>query len=386
MRTLLFPLLFLGVMFLLNYYIQKRLFKRLHFKIDRYTFYFLALIFFLEIMFVIESFYHPFVGSPALFYILSLSVAVTVTLFFVTLLYDLLHTTAQQIPFDQSRRRFMKIAFDMTMLILAFSYLVRGLIGGLKKPYLNRVEVFIKDFTFDAFTIVQFSDVHIGTTIGKNFVQECVDRINALKPDMVVITGDLLDRKIEDAKDALAPLKELQTKYGTYFILGNHEYFYGAQDIADYMPELNITALLNDSVIIGSGTNAFNLVGLNDLISLRMESLPVDTYKAFAKVNKALPTILLSHQPKSIEIVTDNHYDLMLSGHTHGGQIFPFGFLVMLQQPFLSGLHTINAAKQIFVSRGAGYWGPPVRVFAPSEISVLTIKPQIAKKAIDFKT
>ena len=380
MSTALFPLAFLGVMFLLNLYIQKRLFKRLHFKISRYTFYFLALIFVLEILFAIESLYHPLVDSPALYYILSLAVAVTVTLFFVTLLYDLLHTTAQQIPFDQSRRRFMKIAFDVTMLILAFSYLVKGVIGGLKKPDINRVNIFIKDFTFNEFTIVQFSDAHIGNTIGKAFVQECVERINALKPDMVVITGDLLDRKIETAKEELSPLKELKTKYGTFFILGNHEYFHGAQDIADYMPELNIRALLNDSVIIGSGANAFNLVGLNDLISLRMDILPVDTYKAFEKVNKALPTILLSHQPKSIEIVKDNDYDLMISGHTHGGQIFPFGFLVMLQQPFLAGLNAIDATRQIFVSRGAGYWGPPVRVFAPSEISVLTIKPQVKIK------
>jgi predicted MPP superfamily phosphohydrolase len=377
MSTALFPLAFLGVMFLLNLYVQKRLFKRLHFKISRYTYYFLVVIFVLEILFAIESLYHPFVDSQALYYTLSLSVAVTVTLFFVTLLYDLLHSTAQQIPLDQGRRRFMKIAFDATMLVLAFSYLLKGVIGGLKKPYLNRVDIFIKDFTFNEFTIVQFSDVHIGNTIGKSFVQECVDRINALQPDMVVITGDLLDRKIGTAKEALAPLKELQTKFGTYFILGNHEYFHGAQDIADYMPQLNIRALLNDSVIIGSGANAFNLVGLNDLISLRMDILPADTDKAFEKVDKTLPTILLSHQPKSIEIVADKGYDLMLSGHTHGGQIFPFGFLVMLQQPFLAGLHAVDAARQIFVSRGAGYWGPPVRVFAPSEISVLTIKPQI---------
>ena len=378
MSTILFPLAFIGVMYLLNLYVQKRLFKRLHFKIGRYSFYFLALVFFVEILFVVESLYYPFVGSPALFYILSLSVAITVTLFFVTLLYDLLHTTAQRIPFDQSRRRFMKIAFDVTMLILAFSYLVKGLIGGLKKPLLNRVEIAIKDFSFDTFTVVQFTDAHIGNTIGKSFVRESVDRINALKPDIVVITGDLLDRKIEDAKEALSPLKELRTKYGTYFILGNHEYFHGAQDIADYMPELNIRTLLNDSVIIGSGANAFNLVGLNDLISLRMGSLPVDVHKAFEKVDEALPTILLSHQPKSIGIVAEKHYDLMISGHTHGGQIFPFGFLVMLDQPFLAGLHAIDATRQIFVSRGAGYWGPPVRVFAPSEISVLTIKPQAA--------
>lgn len=377
MSQILFPLAFIGVMYLMNSYIYKRLFARLHFNIQTFVFYALTAIFILEIFFVIEMIFHPIKESPTLYYILSLSVAVTVILFFITLLYDLIHTTAQQVPFDQERRRFMKITFDVTMLILAFSYLVKGLIGGIKRPVLNRVDVFINELGFDEFTIVQLTDVHVGNTIGKKFVQECVDRINALEPDIVVITGDLVDRKIEDAKDDLSPLKELQTKHGSYFILGNHEYYHGAQDIADYMPELNIKALLNDSVIIRDGDNAINLVGINDLQSIRFETLPIDTYKAYANIDDSLPTILLSHQPKSIEIVEEHSYDLMLSGHTHGGQIFPFGFLVMLQQPFLAGLHAVTAAKQIFVSRGTGYWGPPVRVFAPSEISVLTLKPKI---------
>ena len=138
-----------------------------------------------------------------------------------------------------------------------------------------------------------------------------------------------------------------------------------------------MTPLLNDSVIISNGTNSINLVGLNDIQSIRFNTMLIDTFKAFEHVDKMLPTILLSHQPKSIEFVENNTYDLMLSGHTHGGQIFPFGFLVMLQQPYLYGLHAISATKQIFVSRGTGYWGPPVRVFAPSEISVLTLRPSV---------
>jgi len=375
MSTTLFPLAFVGVMYLMNAYVYRRLIKRLHFNIQNISFIFLSSIFVLEIFFVIPMLFHPIVESPALYYTLSLSVAVTVSLFFITLLYDLVHTTAQQIPFDQGRRRFMKIAFDVTMLILAFSYLVKGLIGGIKRPELNKVDVFIKDLGFDELTIVQLTDVHIGNTIGKEFVAECVERINALKPDIVVITGDLVDRKIEDVKDDLSPLKALQSKYGTYFVLGNHEYYHGAEDIAAYMPELNIKALLNESVIIGDKERKVNLVGINDLQSIRFNTLPIDTYKAFENVDKNIPTILLSHQPKSIDAVKANTYDLMISGHTHGGQIFPFGFLVMLQQPFLAGLHAVTSTKQIFVSRGTGYWGPPVRVFAPSEISVLTLKP-----------
>lgn len=377
MSTTLFPLAFLGVMYLMNAYIYRRLLKRLHFNIQNISFLFLTAVFVLEIFFVVQMIFHPFIESPALYYTLSLAVAVTVSLFFITLLYDLVHTAAQQIPFDQGRRRFMKIAFDVTMLILAFSYILKGLIGGIKRPELNKVDVYIKDLGFDELTIVQLTDVHIGNTIGKEFVQECVERINALKPDIVVITGDLLDRKVEDAKDDLSPLKELRTRFGTYFVLGNHEYYHGAEDIADYMPELNIKALLNESIIVRDGDRAVNIVGINDLQSVRFDTLPIDTYRAFENVDKTVPTILLSHQPKSIEEVKNKKYDLMLSGHTHGGQIFPFGFLVMLQQPFLAGLHAVTDTKQIFVSRGTGYWGPPVRVFAPSEISVLTLKPKM---------
>ena len=377
MSTTLFPLAFLGVMYLMNAYIYRRLLKRLHFNIQNISFLFLTALFVLEIFFVVQMIFHPFIESPALYYTLSLAVAVTVSLFFITLLYDLVHTTAQQIPFDQGRRRFMKITFDVTMLILAFSYILKGLIGGIKRPELNKVDVYIKDLGFDELTVVQLTDVHIGNTIGKEFVQECVERINALKPDIVVITGDLLDRKIEDVKDDLSPLKELQARFGTYFVLGNHEYYHGAEDIADYMPELNIKALLNESVIIRDGNKALNIVGINDLQSVRFNTLPIDTYRAFENVDKTVPTILLSHQPKSIEEVKNKKYDLMLSGHTHGGQIFPFGVLVMLQQPFLAGLHAVTDTKQIFVSRGTGYWGPPVRVFAPSEISVLTLKPKM---------
>jgi len=371
-----FPLIFIAVMYLLNAYVYKRLFKRLHFNIQNASFYFLTAIFILEIFFVIEMAFHPLVESPALYYTLSLAVAITVVLFFVTLLYDLIHTAAQHVPFDQERRRFMKITFDVTMLILAFSYLLKGITGVIKKPAINRVDVYIKDFGFDELVIVQLSDMHIGNTIGRSFVQECVDRVNALKPDIVVITGDLLDRKIADGKEALSPLRELQTKYGTYFILGNHEYYHGAQGIADYMAQLNIKALLNESVLIKEGKRSFNLVGVNDIQSIRFGTMMIDTFKAFENVDKTVPTILLSHQPKSIDHVTDKDFDLMISGHTHGGQIFPFGFLVMMDQPFLSGLHDINATKQIFVSRGTGYWGPPVRVFAPSEISHLTIRPK----------
>jgi len=375
MSHTLFPLAFIGVMYLMNSYIHKRLVKRLHFDIIKAASLFLILLWFLELIFVIEMRFAPIKESPTLFYILSISVAITVSLFFITLLYDLLHTTAQQIPFDQGRRKFMKIAFDVTILILALSYIIKGLVGGIKRPVLNKVDIYIKDLGFDELKVVQLSDVHVGNTIGKEFLEECVERINDLEADLVVITGDLVDKKIEYAREDLQPLRSLRSTFGTYFILGNHEYYHGAKDIAAYISKLNIKVLLNESVVIGTGDKAINLVGLNDLQSIRFATMPIDTQKAFEHIDRRLPTLLLSHQPKSIDAVRDYPYDLMLSGHTHGGQIFPFGFLVMLQQPFLAGLHAVTADKQIFVSRGTGYWGPPVRVFAPSEISVLRLRP-----------
>ena len=193
MSTTLFPIAFIGVMYLMNSYIYKRLIKRLHFDVKKASLVLLSTLFLLEALFVVQMLFHPILESPALFYVLSLSVAITVSLFFITLLYDLIHTTAQQIPFDAGRRRFMKIAFDVTMLILAFSYVLKGLIGGIKRPELNKVDIYIDNLGFEELTIVQLSDVHVGNTIGKAFLEECVLRINALKPDIIVITGDLVE-------------------------------------------------------------------------------------------------------------------------------------------------------------------------------------------------
>jgi predicted MPP superfamily phosphohydrolase len=379
MRIAIFALVFLFFMGIMNLYVYRRLVKKLHFNLDRLGLGLLWLLFALEVLFVVETTTHLLVESPSLFYTLSAAVGITVILFFVTLLYDLLHTTASYLPFDKSRRRFIKIVFDSTMLIFALSYLIEGLVGGLKRPLLNRVEIDIEEFSFDNFTIAQISDLHIGPTIGTAFVKECVERINALQPDMVVITGDLVDRAVDRIENALEPLRDLRSEHGTYFILGNHEYFHGPQAIIDHLRSLNITTLLNEHIVIKEGSRRFNLIGINDLVSKRFGELPYDIEKAFDGVDDALPSVVLAHQPKTASLLTDRSFDLMLSGHTHGGQIFPFGLLVMIDQPYLSGLNRIDKQKQIFVSRGTGYWGPPVRVLAPSEISLLTLHP--AQKA-----
>ncbi len=373
MRFLLFGTAFIGVLALMNRYVYKRFFCVSHFKIKKPGKIFLLSLFIVQIFFVIETIFNFFINAQLFYYLLSLSVGITLVLFFTTLLYDLLHTGAKFVPFDKGRRKFIKIIFDVTMIILALSYLLNGLIGGLKKPVLNHKKIKIKNFPFKNFKIIQLTDLHIGLTVTEAFVKECVERINEQKPDMIVITGDLVDLKIEKVKQKLEPLRNLQSRYGTFYVLGNHEYYHGAASIVEHLRTLGIKPMLNENTVIGQDDRQFNLVGINDLISKRMNTMPYDIKQSFKEIDNDKCTIVLAHQPKTVEITQHIPYDLMISGHTHGGQIFPFGLLVIIDQPYLAGLYQIDSKKQIFVSRGAGYWGPPVRVLAPSEISILHI-------------
>ncbi|WP_172597639.1 metallophosphoesterase [Sulfuriflexus mobilis] len=311
--------------------------------------------------------------SPALYFISSSFVGVTFMLFVVAIVYDLSITVSKRVPVDQSRRRTLKLIFDVTMLVAAIAYLLRGFSQGVKFPGLNRVQVRLKDFPLERFNLVQLTDVHVGRTIKRDFIERLVAETNQLNPDMVVITGDLVDLPVSRIEYDLFPLKDL--KAPTYFILGNHEYFHGVGEAVAYIRELGIIPLLNEHVVIGEGEQQFNLVGLNDITGIRTGFYPPDKDKAFAGADQDKCCIVLAHQPRMITEMDGCRCDLMLSGHTHGGQIFPFGLLVMAAQPYLAGLHSHTPEQQIFVSRGTGYWGPPLRFLAPSEISQLIIQP-----------
>jgi len=370
-RFLLFGLVFTAVMGGLNVYTYRRFFKRLHFGTPKVWKTLCYVLFGTEVLFVFQTLTHLLPDSLALYYLLSSSVGVTFMLFFVALIYDLMHAAAAQIPFDSERRRFIKVGFDLTMIVAAVAYLLGGLIGGLRRPVLRFERIALGEADAEPFRIVQLSDVHVGLGIRRAFVADCVERINALDPDLVVITGDLVDRKVEHIGEDLLPLKGLRSRHGTFFITGNHEYFHDAEAVVAFVRgTLGITVLDNRNVPVGG---RYNLVGINDLVSKRMGVMPYDVEAAFAGCDPALKTIVLAHQPKSVRIMEHKRYDLMLSGHTHGGQIFPFGLLVMIDQPYLAGRYRVTAEKQIYVSRGTGYWGPPLRVLAPSEIGVIDI-------------
>jgi predicted MPP superfamily phosphohydrolase len=324
-----------------------------------------------EMLFVLDLVAGLFPESLALYVILSSLLGATFMLFVVALIYDLTVSVSRRVPFNQERRRTIKVIFDAAALVVALSYLGLGFYQGSQDPEVNDVVVSLEEFPFSGFTIIHLTDVHIGRALKKDFLERIVTRVNSMHPNMVVITGDLYDLPPDEIANDLAPLKELEAP--TYFVTGNHEYFHGVESILKSAQALGITPLNNKAVRFGNNKNYFNLIGLNDITGLRFGHQKPDADLAYQGVDQSKSTIVLSHQPRSIFLVKDKRCDLMLSGHTHGGQIFPFGLIVKLAQPFVAGLHEFDKGKQIFVSRGTGYWGPPLRVLAPSEISRIVI-------------
>jgi len=372
MQFIIFASVFLLVMGLLNIYIWRRFLRLLSFDNKGYLLIVPVILFLGDVFFIIDLITNIVPDSPALYFISSSFIGVSFMLFVVAVFYDLTITVSKRVPVDHSRRKTLKLLFDITMLVAAFAYLLRGFSQGIKFPYVNRVLVKIKNFPLENFNLVQITDVHVGRTIKRDFIEKLVEKTNALKPDMVVITGDLIDLPVSHIEYDLYPLKNLNAP--TYFILGNHEYFHGVGEAIEYVKTLGIRPLLNEHIVIGDGEKQFNLVGLNDVTGQRTDFYPPDPEAAYLGADQNKPCLVLAHQPRMINEMEDYRCDLMLSGHTHGGQIFPFGLLVMAAQPYLAGLHQHTAGRQIFISRGTGYWGPPLRFLAPSEISQIIIR------------
>jgi predicted MPP superfamily phosphohydrolase len=214
--------------------------------------------------------------------------------------------------------------------------------------------------------IVQLTDVHVGPTIGKEYIEHVVRRVNDLDADVVVITGDLVDGSVEDLKDHVAPLATMKNKHGIYFVTGNHEYYSGAESWMAHLTRIGIKVLRNEHVRIG-GDDGFDLAGVDD-----PSSGTQDLRKALSLRDPKVACVLLAHQPRGIHLAEELGVDLQLSGHTHGGQMFPWNLMVRLQQPFVAGLHKLQSA-QIYVSSGTGYWGPPMRVGTSAEITEIEL-------------
>jgi predicted MPP superfamily phosphohydrolase len=262
------------------------------------------------------------------------------------------------------------------VLAVAFVAGLAGLRGALRPPSLRRVEIELPRWPSvrDGYRIVQISDIHIGPLLGREFAARLVDRVNALAPDLVAVTGDLVDGKVELLADEVAPFAQLRARDGIFFVTGNHDHYSGAAAWARAIGALGLRVLRNERVALGEGERAFDLVGVDDhrgdLIGGEGGE---DLERALAGRDPARPAILLAHDPTTFARASTLGIDLQLSGHTHGGQIWPFGLLVRLVIPNVAGRYAKHGA-QLYVSRGTGFWGPPMRLFAPAEITEIVLR------------
>ncbi|MEC4723196.1 metallophosphoesterase [Noviherbaspirillum sp. CPCC 100848] len=222
----------------------------------------------------------------------------------------------------------------------------------------------------DGFTIAQISDIHVGPTIKRGYLDAIVDRVNALKPDVVAVTGDLVDGSVHHLAPHTAPLARLQGRHGTYFVTGNHEYYSNAHAWIAEVRRLGLRVLMNEHVVLPHGDASLLLAGVTDYTAHYFDpSHRSDPHAAIAGAPGDVGVkVLLAHQPRTSAAAADAGFDLQLSGHTHGGQFFPWNFFVPMQQPYVAGLKRLRN-MWVYVSRGTGYWGPPKRFGAPSEIT-----------------
>ncbi|CAN5925458.1 metallophosphoesterase [soil metagenome] len=277
-------------------------------------------------------------------------------------------------PDDPDRRQTLARLFGGAAALAGLGASGAGLASVLSPVAVRRVRVAIDRLgkAKAGYRIVQITDVHVGPTIGREFIEGVVARINALKPDLVAITGDLVDGSVAELEAHVAPLAKLVAKDGVFFVTGNHEYYSGADEWIAHLGKLGVRVLRNEHVQI-AGEGGFDLAGIDDA-SARGNGHGPDLRKALAGRDDSRACVLLAHQPRGIDLADVLGVDLQLSGHTHGGQMIPWNFLVRLQQPFVAGLHKL-ARAQIYVSCGTGYWGPPMRVGAPAEITEIELVP-----------
>ncbi|MDF1561870.1 MAG: metallophosphoesterase [Deltaproteobacteria bacterium] len=280
-------------------------------------------------------------------------------------------------PESPSRRLLLARTLAAGTTLAAASTTIYGVRGALGAVQVKDVEVQLDRLPreISGLTVVQLTDVHVGSMIGQPFVEGLVERVNALKPDLVVITGDLVDGPAERLGAAVAPLGKLESRWGTHFVTGNHEYFSGFEPWRAFLASLGIEVLENRRVTIGeAGGPSIDLAGIPDPTVARMGNGAPDLAAAVAGRDPERELLVLAHQPRAIDDAVTQGAGLLLSGHTHGGQIWPFGLLVALNQPYVAGLHR-REDTQVYVSRGTGFWGPPMRVGAPAEITRLVLTP-----------
>ncbi|MFF6915893.1 metallophosphoesterase [Streptomyces sp. NPDC012466] len=272
-------------------------------------------------------------------------------------------------PPSPSRRLFVSRVVAGAAAAAAVGTVGYGTYGVLRGPRVKRVTVPLAKLPRAAhgYRIAVVSDVHLGPVLGRGFAQKVVDTINATQPDLIAVVGDLVDGSVKDLGPAAAPLAQLRARHGSYFVTGNHEYFSGAEQWVEEVRRLGIDPLENAR----REMPYFDLAGVNDVAG-EDEGQGPDFAKALGDRDTARACVLLAHQPVQIHDAVEHGVDLQLSGHTHGGQLWPGNLIASGANPTLAGLERYGDT-QLYVSRGAGAWGPPTRVGAPSDITVIEL-------------
>jgi predicted MPP superfamily phosphohydrolase len=268
-----------------------------------------------------------------------------------------------------SRRLFVSRVVGGAAAAAAVGTVGYGTYGVLRGPRVKRVTVPLAKLPRSAhgFRIAVVSDIHLGPVLGRGFAQKVVDTINSTQPDLIAVVGDLVDGSVKDLGPAAAPLAQLRARHGSFFVTGNHEYFSGAAQWVRKVRELGIHPLENARTEVAG----FDLAGVND-VQGESEGQGPDVGKALGDRDTARACVLLAHQPVQIHEAVRHGVDLQLSGHTHGGQLWPGNFIAAAANPTVAGLERYGDT-QLYVSRGAGAWGPPTRVGAPSDITVVEL-------------
>jgi len=269
---------------------------------------------------------------------------------------------------------------------LALSGGVAGVVSVLRGPAIVRLCVAPARWTagLEGFRIVQISDLHLGAILGRDFAARVVERVNALEPDLIAITGDLVDGPVSRVAAETTPFADLRARHGVFFVTGNHDHYSGADPWVDVVRSLGIRVLRNERVPIEHGGDVFDLAGVDDYRG-GYAGTTSDLGTALDGRDPARPLVLLAHDPLTFRAAAREGVDLQLSGHTHGGQIWPFRYLVRLAVPWVAGLYR-RAESLVYVSRGTGFWGPPMRLFAPAEITELTLSQRREAAAIPRKS
>lgn len=249
-----------------------------------------------------------------------------------------------------------------------------GVRTALGPPVIERQQIMLPRLprSMDGTRIAVVADIHLGPLAGEAHVRRIVDRINELDADVVTIVGDLVDGSVEKRGAAAEPLARIRSRNGTFFVTGNHEYYAGHEEWIDHLQDLGVRTLRNeyDELTIRGGV--LDLAGVNDLTGNSYDD-PPDFARAFAGRDPDRPVVLMAHQPVMARSAAEYGVDLQVSGHTHGGQMAPFDRLVRIEQPVVSGLGRVDGVP-VYVTNGAGFWGPPVRVGAPPQVTLLELR------------